>query len=133
MNCYPVTEVIFMNAKTAAGNRERQRRLRQKRKEDLSLLQGEALDRYPVRVEVSIAKSVRDLLSQFAADTGTNQEILVERALVEYISRYKNFLNNPDAYRVCFRPVKFGELCCVSICDGTISLVPKVKSFWDKR
>lgn len=46
-----------MNAKTAAGNRERQRRLRQKRKEDLSQLQGEALARYPVRVEVSIAKA----------------------------------------------------------------------------
>lgn len=119
--------------KTAAGNRERQRRLRKKRKEELSQLQGEALARYPVRVEVSIAKSVRDLLSQFAADTGTNQEILVERALIEYISRHKEFLHNPDTYRVCFRPVKFGELCCVSIGDGTISLVPKVKSFWDKE
>lgn len=122
-----------MDEKTRNANRERQRRLREKRKKELSMLHGEELGRCLVKLEVSITKSVRDLLSTFAADTGTYQEILVERALIEYISRHKDFLSgtSTDDFHVYYRPVKYAERCHASITGDIIELVPKVKSFWD--
>lgn len=117
------------------ANRERQKRLREKRRTDLSMLKGEELARCLVKLEVFVTKSVRELLSKFAADTGTKQEILVERALIEYINRHKGFLSDTgaDDLHVYYRPVKYAERCHASISGDIIELIPKVKSFWDEE
>lgn len=88
---------------------ERQRKYREKQKELQNPFKNKNHLCSPKRLDTKVSSSALMALEQFAAATGQKKEIIVERALIEYMAHYAKQFPAPEEedgrYFVKYRPL----------------------------